>query len=58
MALAALAPLGAVVLLGLVLDLRLWAIAFLAATLLACAVVSRRFAVNKADSLPVSGARS
>jgi hypothetical protein len=55
--LALLAPAGVVVLFGLILDLKLWATAYLAATLVACAVSARWIVVLKKDRL-ASGARS
>jgi hypothetical protein len=55
--LALLAPVGVVVLFALMLDLKLWATAFLAATLVACALWAQWIVEVKRDRL-ASGARS
>jgi hypothetical protein len=55
--LAFLAPVGVVVLFALMLDLKLWATAFLAATLVACALWAQWIVEVKRDRL-ASGARS
>lgn len=56
--LAVLAPLGPVVLFALLLDVKLSATAYLAATLVACAVAARRFVLWKGDRRFVTVTRS